>query len=418
MKAIEFLKSYWRFVTLLLILLGLFGWTLFKPTDMDSIKSLYQLTLAVLATILTAHLAEAVESRKAYDSLQERLERISQHIPTEHLYQFAEKYPQKVPQAEVQEVWYELCAAMTKSYCATNYCDLRSMYNSRLAEAALAIQKARIQALGLTISKVFMVDSPDEITRSKEIRDQIVMGINVKWILRSQMRNDSQLESIDFAIFDDKVVLAWELDKSRQIIGAWLRDDLRNKEQIDRYKRCFTDLVGEAHSVTSSVEHDIILRRTTLLDAKGSVSMWARFRPPFQELNYALDETKGWLPSYASHSGSHVFGLYEDQRLIGFSILDVQPNHKAYGDAEFYVAIENNFQNRGFGEILTSYTMAQARSERLNVFLRVRKNHPAAALYERCGFEYATDNATNRVEVADTVNDQKVEFHVMKLRTK
>jgi GNAT superfamily N-acetyltransferase len=179
----------------------------------------------------------------------------------------------------------------------------------------------------------------------------------------------------------------------------WLCDNLRNQDKIDRYKKCFASLVADSHPVTSSVEHDILLRRTTLQDAVEAVSNWTRFPPPFEEL-------------------SHIFGLYEDQRLIGFSILDVQPKHQAYGKAEFYIAIDKDYQRRGFGEILANYTVSQARNANLDVFLRIRKNHPGGALYERCSFAYVVDGAGKRVEVVDTVNNRNVPFLVMTLRSK
>lgn len=418
----DFLKSHWRVCLLLVLCVALLIWTLFKPTPIDYSKSLYNLTLATLVAILAAHLAEAFETRKLFESLEQQLLLNSKNFETERLYHVvAACGPNtQIPSDREQEVWYELCVAMTHSYCATNYGDLRSMYDSPIARAALAIQKAKITAAGFTISKVFMADSVDEIARSREIRDQMTMGIVTKWIPRVNVDKDNALDSIDFAIFDDKVVLAWKLNEARQIMGARLYYNLKDQAKIDRYKKCFTALMAQSQAVCpSGIDHDTVLRRLTLQEAVEAVSAWPGFLKPFEELSYALDPINGWLKSYASHKGSHIFGLFEDQRLIGFSILDVNPMNQIEGsNVEFYVAIHRDYEQRGLGKVLTHYTVAEARRAKLSVFLRIRQNHPGATLYKGCGFDYVLDCDGNPVQFTDTVNGTDVTFFVMKLDEK
>lgn len=409
----DFLKSYWRVLSLMAvcITLAVFGQLRGAP---ENSKETYTLLAAGLAALLAAHLAIAFDSIKLREKLDGDLAKLLSQHPDEVLLQVAKRHRHKLDAADVETVWYELCVAMQRHYKATNYVDLRSMYRTRLAQAAIAVQKAKIDALGLSVTKIFVVDSVEEASCSPDIRDQKRAKIAARYMLRGALEpRGGRALSIDFAIFDDQVVLEWTLD-GRRIVAGKVIDVRTDPSGVEAYIKLFGDILSESHTVDGAAEPETVLQRIALVEAAAGVATWPQYKSPFEEFNYALTADNGWLTMHGAHP-SLVYGLYRNDRLRGFSILDSEPRLKKYGHYEYYVAIHPDETRNGLAQLLTAYTAAEARRAKRAVFLRVRLDHPAASLYERCGFEFEA-NDKGRVVETEVVAGKSVDFHVMKLK--
>lgn len=158
-----------------------------------------------------------------------------------------------VTASELDEVWNQLTWSLTKNYFATNYIDYNAMFGNRRAQAILATQRAKMLAGEVEIAKVFIVDDAAEIAtpkakgtlqlhRREGIDDlsYIVRG-DIAKRLRGKFTIDPN--KIDFAIFDDHVVLFWRYDDQRHIESGEL---LFGEAEVKPYREFAANLKSVA----------------------------------------------------------------------------------------------------------------------------------------------------------------------------
>jgi RimJ/RimL family protein N-acetyltransferase len=150
----------------------------------------------------------------------------------------------------------------------------------------------------------------------------------------------------------------------------------------------------------------ILLKPLTPVDA-AAIRRWPPYPERFKLLDYALREG-GWLDEYPESSTTRRFAAWEDDKLVGFSLLtDIQN-----GQGEFYIAVQPELISRGIGRILMEQTIAFG-FEKLalkRIYLKVRDWHQQGiSLYESLGFRKCGTS------VAD-IHGKPVHFVTMELR--
>lgn len=102
-----------------------------------------------------------------------------------------------------------------------------------------------------------------------------------------------------------------------------------------------------------------------------------------------------WLLSYTNNSYSKIYILRENDTVAGFIAYYMKTPKKGFIDA---LAIEQNFRNKGYGEMLVKYVIKTLEAEGINsIKLGTDINNiPAQNLYKKVGFR----NTTNKQNVA------------------
>jgi hypothetical protein len=140
---------------------------------------------------------------------------------------------------QIDTVWRELSWRLQKTYRATNY--QPDMYVTNTAETVLDVQKAKMTAQKIHIKKVFIVEQEHEFKTAnmRKIISQHKLDLaDLRYFRMDEIMDRPKLRevkerlgSVDFAVFDDKVVLLWHLDEKRActhgeiIFGAELAKD-------------------------------------------------------------------------------------------------------------------------------------------------------------------------------------------------
>jgi len=137
----------------------------------------------------------------------------------------------KVEASQIDAVWRRLTQSLSTNYFATNYIDYQHMYGNDGAKAIIAAQQAKMLNDEVKIEKVFITDNAAELhgaPAQATVKMHRDAGIPVRHINRSEI--DTELgkkraiadDHMDFAIFDDSVVLRWHFDAQRKIDGGEL----------------------------------------------------------------------------------------------------------------------------------------------------------------------------------------------------
>jgi len=157
-----------------------------------------------------------------------------------------------------------------------------------------------------------------------------------------------------------------------------------------------------------SSEHTSRLALRPLEDAdRQTIARWPHYPAPYEALDYSLRPTVGWLDIYGRKPGCLRFAVWDDEALVGFTLL--VPDGASV--AEFYVAIHPTYLDRHIGTAATRLTLDAAFGEHhfALVFLRVRTNHVTGIhIYEKLGFQ-----RTDRM--VEATNGVPVEFFRMEL---
>lgn len=131
--------------------------------------------------------------------------------------------------------WRELTWLTRRMYCATNYIDPGTFYDNGHAENVVQLQKIKVSALPrFTLKKVMIWKDVTE--KGSEVAQKVLrmhqdpaIPMQIKGILRDEITKSQPLREclqeklenrLDFAIFDEMVVLIWHLDRNRKITSA------------------------------------------------------------------------------------------------------------------------------------------------------------------------------------------------------
>lgn len=154
----------------------------------------------------------------------------------------------KIDKDALPLVWAELILNTRNLYRATNYIKKENIYRQQWAKSRLLLQQARIECDNVEIQKVFIFWDEAEYKDSiDDIKEQKKSKIHLKYITLNQIVNDvtiknhSKIISLDFGVFDDKLVLAWELDEKRDFKNGYLIfEESQVKEYLNYFRKLYS----------------------------------------------------------------------------------------------------------------------------------------------------------------------------------
>jgi RimJ/RimL family protein N-acetyltransferase len=284
----------------------------------------------------------------------------------------------------VPQIWRQLLWDVQKEYVATNY--IRNIYDEPWADAALAIQAAKIQER-LQVRKVFIVDDERELRRCLDLfHRQESAGVQARYLLKPRLSADPDLAAalkpiegqIDFGVFDQSLVLRWDLSPAERTVigGAVLTVD----HEVGKFREAFKSLYDKAHPLPPRLEIRPLMKKD-----REAIYDWPHYQAPYAELNYAIERQEGWLDQEGEIPGTIILGGFRGGELRAFSLL--VPNER--GSFEFFVAVRACDIGQGIGTEMTRRTVRYAFDQcGVNrVWLKVRRNHAVGRkIYLQEGF--------------------------------
>ena len=316
--------------------------------------------------------------------------------------------------AEMTEKWLYLLNRLRESYWATNFIDSEKIYTTNWARAALLIQNAKKTEVNIFARKVFLIrDELEMLSLSEHIEEQRQIGVEIHHLPYDVFAQDVSLKrqldsgdipSIDFGIFDDRIVLVWQLDAARAVTGGSV---LYGHEHVEQHKLFFKALFSKAQAFSRDRLTLLRVPPTHLGKLIRIVDAWPLYRGEYAEMNYALRSGHGWLDGFAIKPGCITYAVYAAGTLVGFTLLI--GNQK--NDAEFYVAVHPLHLRQKLGARLTQATLEVAFREmglkRVHLKVRTDVQH-RIQLYETQGFRHCG----RKTELVDGRN---VEFLQMEI---
>jgi hypothetical protein len=312
--------------------------------------------------------------------------------------------------AEMMENWLYQLNRLQGSYWATNYIDSRNIYATEWGKAALLIQNAKKTERTVVIRKVFLVkDYAEMVVLSEHIEAQRNIGVDIHYLRYDQVPALSgDIPSVDFGIFDERVVLVWQLDETRSVTGGKL---LFGPEHVDRHKKFFNALFVKAVA-HSRDRFDVIKIEPAYLDKMiRTVAAWPPYDAPYEEMSYLLRPPNGWLTVFASRPGCEAYAAYAAGTFVGFSLLVGDGPH----DAELYIAIHPrhvNTKEKRFGARLTRETISKGFGELAlqRIHLKVRNDvQHRVLMYEHLHFRRF---GTIHSEVVNGINTEFIRMEM------
>jgi RimJ/RimL family protein N-acetyltransferase len=306
----------------------------------------------------------------------------------------------------VPEVWRQLLWDVEEEYLATNY--IRDIYDTAWADAALAVQAAKIKDK-VNVRKVFIIDDEQELRNCLDLfHRQDSAGIVARYIYKNDMGHNLQAAGkiaklggqFDFGIFDRKFVLRWNLAPKKRTVESG--SIVTNLASVEEFQEIFEALYGAAQPLPPRLEVRPLNEKE-----RAEIYEWPHYSAPYEEFNYAIERKVGWLDKQGRNTGALALGGIRENKLEAFSLL--VPTGR--GSVEFYVAVRATRVHKGVGREMTRCTIRYAFKNcgADRIWLKVRKNHPfGRRLYEESGFVLC---GTKQEEVMG----KQVEFDVMEL---
>jgi hypothetical protein len=213
---------------------GLGAGVWFKRAVSDAPPGL-EFVVGIGATLLAFIGELQLRSALRYRTHQRKLDSIAASLALnareQHLAQLAlSKTGRALDAAETPPTWRDLTWCVHRKYRATNYIDIEHFYDTGTAQKTVAVQKAKILAQDVVVQKVFIYDQVSELTSpigQRLLGEHRDAGVAMRFIARGAIgvKLAPQLQqlgdkNLDFAIFDDDVVLVWRLDGQRKVLDA------------------------------------------------------------------------------------------------------------------------------------------------------------------------------------------------------
>jgi hypothetical protein len=147
---------------------------------------------------------------------------------------------------QVFDLWTESLREAT-TFLAFNYVSADEVWGTKgwAFKVAHAAQLARLH-LGCTIKRVFVIDNPTEYAKIKDLMHvQETAGIEVKWIMKSEISNKRILEQYmrevgtwDFVVIDQDLLFRVDIDDNKQMTGCSL---VRNRDLHEKALHVFRE---------------------------------------------------------------------------------------------------------------------------------------------------------------------------------
>jgi len=197
---------------------------------------------------------ERLELRKSIDQLSSAL---SFNLETD--FERSDLFPspqQELKADQMPRIWLNLIFRFDTMFSATNFIPSDMMFDGKkYARLGREAQALKVNA-GKTVRKLLIFREADKESYKNELQAQLGLGLCPKFIFYETICNDTnlrnkldKLDSIDFGLFDSKIVLIWLLDKdSRHVIGGRILFDV---DRFNQYKDFYESVYTEAEYFTS-----------------------------------------------------------------------------------------------------------------------------------------------------------------------
>ena len=160
----------------------------------------------------------------------------------------------RVGRDQVFDLWTESLREAT-TFLAFNYVSADEVWGTKgwAFKVAHAAQISRLH-LGATIKRVFIIDSPDEYAKIKDLMHlQKEAGVEVKWILKTEISGKPILDQYirelgtwDFVAIDQDLLFRVEIDGQRQMTGCTL---VRNRDLHQKALHVFREALQSGHDL-------------------------------------------------------------------------------------------------------------------------------------------------------------------------
>jgi len=238
------------------ILVGFLTWFVTKDEPLSALLSgiVGLLTSIVLILLIEFYRLskEIFETKHLYSTLIDLLK--TDKIVNSKDVSIVLKYGLKnISEDDMAKIWIDFSWTIKQNYETIVFLKPDKIYSQNWTETAIDIQKAKVRSANASIKKVFVVENEDELKRNLQIFEkQLDLGLDVRVILLNAINEifsiKSKLinfETIDFMIFDKRVLLKWNLSE-REFTNGELSFD---KTEIEDYHDFFIDIFQNAHEV-------------------------------------------------------------------------------------------------------------------------------------------------------------------------
>jgi len=239
------------------VVVGYISYAISAP--MSDLAGLFGIMIGLLTTLVVALLVESFRHAQDIRDTNLRLTTLTERIAERHqdTWDFAQTLRYGVtiiPSEQWIDVFIQLLWRIKYRLLATNYVSPKEGWGRAYGELYHEIQRSKIKVNKATISRIFIVDSQEEVTQLRSVMSkQLEAGIKVKYIFKKKIERTSilktgagSIESLDFDVFDDKLVWLTITDRNRKIKYGKI---LFGKEECEGYKRFYDNLYMEAEDI-------------------------------------------------------------------------------------------------------------------------------------------------------------------------
>jgi len=158
-----------------------------------------------------------------------------------------------ISEDNMAKIWIDFSWTIQQNYETIIFLKPDKIYSQNWTETAIDIQKAKVRSMNASIKKVFVVEDEEELTKNIQIfKKQSDLGLDIRVILlraineifsvKSKLK---KFETIDFMVFDKRVLLKWNLSERKFVSGELSFDD----KEIEEYHDFFIDIFQNAKEV-------------------------------------------------------------------------------------------------------------------------------------------------------------------------
>ncbi|KPK71622.1 hypothetical protein AMJ87_07015 [candidate division WOR_3 bacterium SM23_60] len=212
------------------------------------------MTTMVVAILVESyrHAQDIRDSKASFITLTEKI--AQKHQDTWDFAQVLRYGTTTIPNERVIDVVIQLLWRIKHRVLATSYVSPDVLWGRSYSALYHEIERAKIRVNKASITRIFIIDTQEELTQLRNVMSrQQEAGIKIKYIFKKTIdhtptlkRGVATIESLDFDVFDDRLVLFVPTDKKR---GPKYGKILFGKEECERYKRFHDYLFEEAEEI-------------------------------------------------------------------------------------------------------------------------------------------------------------------------
>jgi hypothetical protein len=241
------------------VVVGYISYAVSTPTS--DLAGMFGIMTGLMTTLIVALLVESYrhsqDIRDSKASFITLTDKIAQQQDTWDFAQILRYGTTTVPNERVIDVVIQLMWRIKSRVLATSYVSPDVLWGRSYSALYHEIERAKIRVNKASITRIFIIDTQEELDQLRDVMSrQQKAGIRVKYIFKKTIdqtptlkRGAATVDSLDFDVFDDKLVLFVATDKKR---GPKYGKILFGKEECERYKRFHDYLFEEAQTIVDS----------------------------------------------------------------------------------------------------------------------------------------------------------------------